>query len=206
MNVRGAAAIFTNELARFFRTAFGSILSPVLTTSLYLVVFGAAIGGRMDPAQFGGASYGAFIVPGLSDRLGRRPVSAVAGLLGVFIPLGALWASGDSVWPYHLAFAAGAAITGVFPLAMATVPSEIVPPGLTATALSLTMGTSEIIGGVLAPTLAGRAADAYGLTAPLWIVAGLAIAVGLIALLLRETAPQVLARRAKARGELARAA
>ncbi len=51
--------------SRFFRTAFGSILSPVLTTSLYLVVFGAAIGSRMDPSQFGGSSYGAFIVPGL---------------------------------------------------------------------------------------------------------------------------------------------
>lgn len=65
MNGRGALAILHSELARFFRTAFGSILSPVLTTSLYLVVFGAAIGSRMDPAQFGGASYGAFIIPGL---------------------------------------------------------------------------------------------------------------------------------------------
>jgi ABC-2 type transport system permease protein len=65
MNLRGALAILTNELARFFRTAFGSILSPVLTTSLYLVVFGAAIGSRMDPEQFGGSSYGAFIIPGL---------------------------------------------------------------------------------------------------------------------------------------------
>ncbi|OYX65102.1 MAG: sugar ABC transporter permease [Sphingomonadales bacterium 32-64-17] len=65
MNWRGATAILKNELARFFRTAFGSILSPVLTTSLYIVVFGAAIGGQMDPSQFGGASYGAFIVPGL---------------------------------------------------------------------------------------------------------------------------------------------
>jgi len=65
LNLRGAWAILVNELARFFRTVFGSILSPVLTTSLYLVVFGAAIGSRMDPAQFGGASYGAFIVPGL---------------------------------------------------------------------------------------------------------------------------------------------
>ncbi|WP_305095942.1 ABC transporter permease [Croceibacterium aestuarii] len=65
MNARGALAILRNELSRFFRTAFGSILSPVLTTSLYLVVFGAAIGSRMDPSQFGGSSYGAFIVPGL---------------------------------------------------------------------------------------------------------------------------------------------
>ena len=60
-----ASIILVNELARFFRTVFGSILSPVLTTSLYLVVFGAAIGSRMDPAQFDGSSYGAFIVPGL---------------------------------------------------------------------------------------------------------------------------------------------
>jgi ABC-2 type transport system permease protein len=65
MNFRGAIAIFTNELIRFFRTVFGSILSPVLTTSLYFIVFGAAIGSRMDPSQFGGVSYGAFIVPGL---------------------------------------------------------------------------------------------------------------------------------------------
>jgi ABC-2 type transport system permease protein len=63
LNLRGAFAILKNELARFFRTAFGSILSPVLTTSLYLVVFGSAIGSRMN--EIGGISYGAFIVPGL---------------------------------------------------------------------------------------------------------------------------------------------
>ena len=65
MNLRGAWAILQGELARFFRTVFGSILSPVLTTSLYLVVFGAAIGSQMDPKDYGGASYGAFIIPGL---------------------------------------------------------------------------------------------------------------------------------------------
>jgi ACS family hexuronate transporter-like MFS transporter len=138
----------------------------------------------------------AFIVPGLSDRLGRKPVMVVASLLGVCIPLGAMWA-GTSLWPYYFAFAAGSAITGVFPLAMATIPSEVVKPGLTATALSLTMGISEIIGGVFAPALAGRASDAYGLAAPLWIVTGLALACGLVALMLRETAPRVLARRAQ---------
>jgi len=137
----------------------------------------------------------AFIVPGLSDRVGRKPVMVVATLMGVFIPLGAMWAGGGSLWTYYLFFAAGSAITGVFPLAMATVPSEVVKPGLTATALSLTMGISEIIGGVFAPALAGRASDAYGLAAPLWIVAGLAVAASIVALLLRETAPAVLARR-----------
>ena len=56
-----------------------------------------------------------------------------------------------------------------------------------------------------APALAGRASDAYGLAAPLWIVAGLAVAAALVALLLRETAPAVLARRAQARSGLAAA-
>ncbi|HSG55294.1 MAG TPA: ABC transporter permease [Paracoccaceae bacterium] len=63
LNLTGAFAILKNELQRFFRTVFGSILSPVLTTSLYFIVFGAAIGGRIQ--EIGGVSYGAFIVPGL---------------------------------------------------------------------------------------------------------------------------------------------
>jgi ABC-2 type transport system permease protein len=63
MTARGALAIFNTELLRFFRTAFGSILSPVLTTALYFIVFGAAIGGRIQ--EIDGVSYGAFIVPGL---------------------------------------------------------------------------------------------------------------------------------------------
>ena len=63
VNLRGALAIFRNELMRMFRTIFGSILSPVITTSLYLVVFGAAMGDRMELGS--GVNYGAFIVPGL---------------------------------------------------------------------------------------------------------------------------------------------
>lgn len=63
LNLRGSASILRHELQRFFRTAFGSIVSPVLTTSLYFIVFGAAIGGRIQ--EIGGVSYGAFIVPGL---------------------------------------------------------------------------------------------------------------------------------------------
>lgn len=137
----------------------------------------------------------AFIVPGLSDRFGRRPVALVAGLCGALMPLGALWFDASSAVPFYFAFAAAAAISGVFPLVMATIPSEVVPPGLTATALSLTMGTSEIVGGVFMPPVTGWLADTHGLTIAVWILAGLAIATGLGALLLRETAPAVLARR-----------
>ncbi|MXP13993.1 ABC transporter permease [Altererythrobacter confluentis] len=62
-NLRGAYAIYVRELMRAMRTAFQSILAPVLTTSLYFIVFGAAIGGRMQAVD--GVNYAAFIVPGL---------------------------------------------------------------------------------------------------------------------------------------------
>ena len=60
---RSTWSIYTRELMRFLRTAFQSVLAPVLTTSLYFIVFGAAIGGRMP--DLGGVAYGAFIIPGL---------------------------------------------------------------------------------------------------------------------------------------------
>lgn len=63
INWRSTWSIYTRELWRFLRTGFQSILSPVLTTSLYFIVFGAAIGGRMP--DLGGVDYAAFIIPGL---------------------------------------------------------------------------------------------------------------------------------------------
>ena len=63
MNSHAIRAIYHFEMARWFRTLVQSMLSPVISTSLYFVVFGAAIGSRM--AQIDGVSYGAFIVPGL---------------------------------------------------------------------------------------------------------------------------------------------
>jgi len=63
MNLTGIAAIYQQEMARFGRTLLQSIIAPVLSTSLYFIVFGAAIGGRMQ--QIEGVSYGEFIVPGL---------------------------------------------------------------------------------------------------------------------------------------------
>lgn len=63
MNVYGVRAIYFFELSRWFRTLVQSVLSPVISTSLYFVVFGAAIGSRI--AEVEGVSYAAFIVPGL---------------------------------------------------------------------------------------------------------------------------------------------
>ena len=63
MNVYAIRAIYNFEMARTARTLMQSIISPVLSTSLYFVVFGSAIGSRIP--EIGGVSYGAFIVPGL---------------------------------------------------------------------------------------------------------------------------------------------
>ncbi|XAP77147.1 ABC transporter permease [Citromicrobium bathyomarinum] len=62
-NARSAWSIYRRELWRFLRTAFQSVLAPVLTTSLYILVFGSAIGNRMP--DVGSVDYGAFIIPGL---------------------------------------------------------------------------------------------------------------------------------------------
>ena len=63
MNLYAVRAIYAFEMARTWRTVMGSIISPVISTSLYFIVFGAAIGSRIP--EVGGVSYGAFIVPGL---------------------------------------------------------------------------------------------------------------------------------------------
>jgi ABC-2 type transport system permease protein len=63
MNWRAIVAIFTYEMKRFFRTLFQSLISPVISTVLYFIVFGAAIGSRIT--EIDGVTYGAFIVPGL---------------------------------------------------------------------------------------------------------------------------------------------
>lgn len=63
MNFPAIRALYTYEMIRFFRTLMQSFISPVISTSLYFVVFGAAIGGSIESVE--GVSYGAFIVPGL---------------------------------------------------------------------------------------------------------------------------------------------
>ena len=63
MNVRAIRSIYVFEMSRTARTLFQSIVSPVVSTSLYFIVFGAAIGTRIQEIE--GVSYGSFIVPGL---------------------------------------------------------------------------------------------------------------------------------------------
>jgi ABC-2 type transport system permease protein len=83
MNLHAIRAIYRFEMARTFRTLMQSIASPVISTSLYFVVFGAAIGSRMGDIE--GVSYGAFIIPGLV-MLALLNESISNASFGIYIP------------------------------------------------------------------------------------------------------------------------
>ena len=83
MNFHAVRAIYTFEMERTWRTLLQSIVSPVISTSLYFVVFGAAIGSRIT--DIGGVSYGAFIVPGLI-MLSLLTQSISNASFGIFFP------------------------------------------------------------------------------------------------------------------------
>jgi len=83
MNLHAIRAIYRFEMARTFRTLMESIVSPVLSTSLYFIVFGAAIGGRMGDVD--GVSYGAFIIPGLI-MLSLLSESISNASFGIYMP------------------------------------------------------------------------------------------------------------------------
>ncbi len=83
MNIHAIRAIYLFELARTWRTIMQSIASPVISTSLYFVVFGSAIGSRMT--EIDGISYGAFIVPGLI-MLALMTESIFNASFGIYMP------------------------------------------------------------------------------------------------------------------------
>ena len=83
MNFQAVKAIYFFEMARFFRTLLQSFVSPVISTSLYFVVFGTAIGSRIQEVE--GISYGAFIVPGLI-MLSVMTQATSNGSFGIYFP------------------------------------------------------------------------------------------------------------------------
>jgi ABC-2 type transport system permease protein len=83
MNVYAIKALYIFEMARFWRTLLQSVLAPVLSTSLYFIVFGSAIGSRM--IEIDGISYGAFIVPGLI-MLSLLSESISNASFGIYMP------------------------------------------------------------------------------------------------------------------------
>jgi len=130
-------------------------------------------------------------VPALSDRIGRRPALALVTFFGMAAPLATLFVHGSGAL---IAFALfiGYFGGGAGPLYVGIVPAESVPPRYVATAVAIALAAGELIGGVAAPALAGRAADVYGLAAAFWIATADAGACGVLSLFLIETAPRKL--------------
>ncbi|MDQ7747307.1 MFS transporter [Hydrogenophaga pseudoflava] len=135
-----------------------------------------------------GALLWGLIVPALSDRLGRKPVYAVFTFLAASLPLVLVHFNGPLAWLGAAVFCTNLA-SGATPIPMSIVPAESVPRHAVASAVGLIMGVAEIIGGVIAPVLAGAAADRWGPALPLYFGAGAAVLSAALALFLIETAP-----------------
>jgi ABC-2 type transport system permease protein len=157
MNLHAVAAIYRFEMARTFRTLLQSIASPVLSTSLYFVVFGAAIGSRMTAVD--GVPYGAFIVPGLI-MLSVLTESISNASFGIYMPkftgtiyevLSAPVSPFEIVLGYVGAAASKSLMLGVIILATARlfVPFEIQHPLFMAAFLVLTAVTFSLFGFIL---------------------------------------------------------
>ena len=157
MNLHGIRAIYRFEMARTFRTVMQSIIAPVLTTSLYFIVFGKAIGSRMGDID--NISYGAFIIPGLV-MLSLLSESISNASFGIYMPK---WAgtiyellSAPVSWVEVLIGYVGAAATksvmlGLLIMATARlfVPYEIAHPFWLIAILLLTAVTFSLFGFII---------------------------------------------------------
>lgn len=126
--------------------------------------------------------------PAISDRIGRKPTLIIFSLVACISPLVLALVHGSLPVMMLLGFLTAVG-QGCFPLIMAIIPGESMPAILVASAISVTQLVGEIIGGAIMPIIAGIAADAWGLEAPLWIAFAGALAAGLIAFGMKETAP-----------------
>ena len=156
-NHRGVWAIYRFEMARFGRTLVQSVVTPVITTSLYFVVFGSAIGSRMS--EVGGVPYGAFIVPGLM-MLALFTESISNASFGIYFPkftgtiyelLSAPISFVEMIIGYVGAAATKSIILGMTILATASffVPVQIQHPFWMVAFLLLTVTTFSLFGFVI---------------------------------------------------------
>jgi ABC-2 type transport system permease protein len=157
MNLHAVAAIYKFEMARTFRTLVQSIAAPVITTSLYFIVFGAAIGRRM--ASVDNVPYGAFIVPGLI-MLSILTESISNGSFGIYMPkfagtiyevLSAPISTAEILAGYVGAAASKSVMLGTIILITARlfVPFEIAHPVWMAAFLLLTSVTFSLFGFII---------------------------------------------------------
>ncbi|MEH7084198.1 MFS transporter [Neobacillus drentensis] len=169
---------------------------------MYLLVFTAFMPlflsgvSKYSDAQYGailgilgiGMFFWQFLLPFLSDKLGRKTIIVPATFIAILLPI--------TVAGFHTNFAMLAISIfilslgfGAQPLYLAIIPSESVPRVFAATAIAAVVLTGEIIGGTAGPVIAGILADKFTLYSPLWLASGTAVVFFLLSFLLKETAP-----------------
>ena len=157
MNFYAIKAIYIYEMSRFFRTIIGSLISPIISTTLYFIVFGSAIGSRITDID--GVTYGAFIVPGLM-MLNMMTSSLNNGAFGIYFPkfsgtiyeiLSAPVSSFEIVIGYVGAAATKSILIGVIILATASlfVDLEIKYPVLMILILVMTVVSFSLFGFII---------------------------------------------------------
>lgn len=134
---------------------------------------------------------GGFVVPGLSDRIGRRPTMIAFSLLAGLVPLVLVYAHVSMPVLALLLFLTYFGY-GVFPIFLATIPAESIGIAHAGKAIGLVIGIGELVGGFFAPMLEGYAADRYGAHAPFLIASVATLLAALLSVALRETAPAKL--------------
>ena len=145
-----------------------------------------------------GAIFWGIVVPGLSDRVGRKPMVLIAAALGVFASIGILYAPSSLPLLMLIAFVGWGGV-GVCALMQSTIPAESGDPRFVATIIGTNQLTGELLGGSGGAILLGILADRYGLHAAIW-GCGISMAIALVVgLFYKESAPLVLERRAKAK-------
>ncbi|TPE54795.1 MFS transporter [Maribrevibacterium harenarium] len=144
------------------------------------------MGNVMTSLGFAWAIWG-FLIPGLSDRFGRKPTLIFFTVIATCCPMVLLYVD-DASTMLPLIFLTYTGL-GCFAIFMVAIPAETVSSTQVATALGLIMGVGEIVGGFVTPVLAGFAADAYGLDIVMWIAAGGSVIALLLSFMLTETAP-----------------
>jgi MFS family permease len=118
------------------------------------------------------------VVSSLSDRFGRKPLVVIFSLVGIFYPLAIVFLQNSGA-QLPVMFATYF-FFGAFPIVLSAIPSETVPGHSIGKAIGIMNGTGEVIGGVIAPVVAGILADKYGMSMP-FFMASVAAAVALIA-------------------------
>ena len=129
-----------------------------------------------------------FIVPAISDRIGRKPAMIIFTFIGLVTPVAALHFTGP-LWLLSVLLLIGWTASGSFAVFMGVIPSETVPKALAASSMGLVVGAGEIVGGVLSPTISGWLADQTSLIAHMVVMMVCALVGGILSLFLVETAP-----------------